>query len=71
MPQTVDGHPIVVGMDIWVRSNGGIGNFTVTKHTVKKVYEKKVEYTQPDKDGYIGARIKDVVFFDENKARNA
>lgn len=49
---TVDGYPVAAGDYVYVKKAHGF-----ERKTIKTCYEKKIEYTEPDSEGYIGARL--------------
>lgn len=53
---TVDGVRLEIGQQIWVWGGSG-DRSTVHPATIKEIHNgRKVLYTEPDADGYIGAR---------------
>lgn len=61
---TQDGYPLNVGDSVWIRSSviGG----EPTEHIVGKILEHKIEYADPEVDGYIGAKLTAVFHLKEN-----
>lgn len=49
---TADGYPVAAGDYVFVKKAHGF-----EAKIIKTCYEKKIEYTEPDSEGYIGARL--------------
>jgi hypothetical protein len=54
--KSADGEDIKVGDHVWVPTSDGLV-WRWEKHVVGKLHEKKIEYDDPEPDGYLGAKL--------------
>lgn len=64
--KTEDDFPLNVGDQVWIRSNILDPKEEPKQAVVGVIHEFKIEFSKPDKDGYIGAKTTSVFHKKEN-----
>jgi hypothetical protein len=57
MTKTADGHDLSVGDEVWIRPNVLCPKEEPMQATVGSIYDFKIDFLEPDADGYIGAKL--------------
>ena len=61
--KTQDGKPLKVGQTIWAKHFDGR---PPSRHVVKKIFQNKIEYVEPDSEGYVGIKRTGVFHYKKN-----